>query len=658
MDFSNLNDGHIKQLEAQGCSAENWKKVFLKDTSNSYLKRLKNVEFIGNVKIGDFKENLGIKNTTIHNCEIGNNVHITRVNYLSNYIIGNNVRIENVNTISVNEKSSFGNGTLVNVINESGKRKIPIYDLLSSHIAYILAIYRHRTKAINNINKMVDSYIKSISSNIGRIGNNAKIENCNQILEVNIGEGCTISGASKLKNGSINSTHISPVFVGSGVIAENFIISSDSKVDNSTFIKNCFVGQACILDKNYSAVHSAFFANSQGFNGEACSLFAGPYTVTHHKSTLLIAGIFSFMNAGSGSNQSNHMYKLGPIHQGVVERGAKTTSDSYLFWPAKIGAFNLVMGRHYLHPDTSDFPFSYIIESNDNNSFLVPGVNLRSIGTIRDAKKFPLRDMRDKKHRLDYINFNLLSPYTIHKMINGRKILKNLLSASGELAEFFSYNGMKITKKSLIKGIQLYEKAIQKFLGNSLISRLNGVEFISEEHIHSKLKPSTTDGIGKWVDVSGLICPLQLLIGLLDDVENNKIISLNQIDKTIEKWHKNYYEYEWTWAAKALEEFYEISLSDITVKQIINIVEKWKKCVIDLDHLIYEDARKEFSLATSIGFGADGDQKEKALDFLNVRGDFESNDTIQEIKNHIIKKTKLGNKIIAQLLNIKTKQKV
>ena len=59
--------------------------------------------------------------------------------------------------------------------------------------------------------------------------------------------------------------------------------------------------------------------------------FAGPYKVTHHKSTLLIAGMFSFMNAGSGSNQSNHMYKLGPIHQGTLERGAKTTSDSYIY---------------------------------------------------------------------------------------------------------------------------------------------------------------------------------------------------------------------------------------------------------------------------------------------------------------------------------------
>jgi hypothetical protein len=128
-----------------------------------------------------------------------------------------------------------------------------------------------------------------------------------------------------------------------------------------------------------------FFSNCQGENGEACALFAGPYTVTHHKSTLLIAGMFSFMNAGSGSNQSNHMYKLGPIHQGIVERGAKTTSDSYVLWPAKVGPYSLILGRHYKHSDTSNLPSSYLIE-NDNTTYIAPGVNLRSVGTIRDAK--------------------------------------------------------------------------------------------------------------------------------------------------------------------------------------------------------------------------------------------------------------------------------
>ncbi len=87
------------------------------------------------------------------------------------------------------------------------------------------------------------------------------------------------------------------------------------------------------------------------------------------------------------------MYKLGPVHQGVVERGSKTGSDSYMLWPAKVGAFTVVMGRHYRNSDTSDLPFSYLIEHEDE-SVLAPGVNLRSVGTVRDARKWPQRDRR------------------------------------------------------------------------------------------------------------------------------------------------------------------------------------------------------------------------------------------------------------------------
>ena len=99
------------------------------------------------------------------------------------------------------------------------------------------------------------------------------------------------------------------------------------------------------------------------------------------------------MNAGSGSNQSNHMYKLGPIHQGIMERGSKTTSDSYVLWPSRIGPFTLVVGRHYHNADTTQFPFSYLTEVNYELQ-LVPGINLRSVGTIRDAQKWPKRDAR------------------------------------------------------------------------------------------------------------------------------------------------------------------------------------------------------------------------------------------------------------------------
>lgn len=648
-----LRDDEIGQLVFQGCSSPDWNLV--KVSHDFSPDHISNTKFSGYVRLNSFHKSVnlvggitfhtGISNAWLHNCVVGKDALIHNVrSYIANYEIGEGVVIHNVTTIAVDGETTFGNGLPVEAINEEGGRAIPMYDYLSTHVAYILALYRHRPAVVAGLKSMVESYTESIRSSTGTIGAHTKILNCNTVLNVKIGPSTTIDGAKKLQNGSINSTREAPVVIGEGVIMDDFIVCSGSRITDATLISKCFIGQGCILDKHYSAVNSLFFANCQGFHGEACSVFAGPYTVSHHKSTLLIAGMFSFMNAGSGSNQSNHLYKLGPIHQGIMERGAKTTSDSYLLWPSRIGAFTLVMGRHYKHCDTADFPFSYLIESKDE-SILVPGINLKSIGTIRDTQKWPRRDNRKDSNLLDLINFNLLSPYTVHKMLNGRKKLMDMRQISGEYANDYSYDKMKIEKRALDRGIMLYEMAIWKFLGNSLITRLQGKNYASDVEIREALKPDTSVGKGYWVDLSGLICPFEALDKLLKSVETGEISTLEEVNAAMLALHNNYYNYEWTWAADILADIYGKPTGEFTAADVIAVVEKWKESVLGIDRLLYEDAKKEFSMAKMTGFGVDGQNGARELDFAEVRGEFEKNDTVKAIQVHMKTKEELGNSI-------------
>ncbi|MBP6634808.1 MAG: DUF4954 family protein [Paludibacter sp.] len=654
--YRSLTEKEIATLTVYGCSAESWQNVFVaEDFSPAFVS---NVHFSGNVHLGTFsktfelpgglKKHAGLNNCILHNCIIGNDVYIDKIdNYIANYSIGNGSYIENVNLILVDGVSSFGNGVKVPVMNEGGGREIPIFDFLSAPLAYILTLYRHRPELIQNLQKRIDNYATAQQSSTGSIGANVRIVNCGSIKNVRIGDYALIEGASLLENGSVNSNAEAPVVIGSGVKCKDFILSSGVSVTDSTLISKCFIGQGCIMAKHYSALDSLFFSNCQGMHGEATAIFAGPYTVSHHKSTLLIAGMFSFLNAGSGSNQSNHMYKLGPIHQGICERGSKTTSDSYLLWPAKIGAFTLVMGRHYKHSDTSDLPFSYLIE-NATESYLVPGVNLRSVGTIRDAQKWPKRDNRKDSQKLDPINFNLLSPYTIQKMIRGVEVLKNLQKISGETTEVYNLQNCHIRNSSVRNGIELYNIAINKFLGNSLISRLREKEFKNIDEVRAQLKPQTHKGSGEWVDLSGLIAPKNACEELLNSIEQNTL-TLDEIQKSFNDIHKEYYNYEWTWAKEKLEERWGKSIDEVTYEDIISMVEIWKESVVKLDKLIYDDAKKEFNLNSKTGFGVDGDEARKDQDFESVRGSFENNPFVLEVLNHIKKKTDLGNELINRL---------
>ena len=658
--FRSLTAQEIAQLEAQGCAATDWSEVEVAEAFEPL--HVHNTHFSGHNQIGVFNREIelpgglkihsGIYNATLHNCEVGDDCHLYNIhNYIANYHIGSNTCIENVNAILVDGRSTFGNGVRVPVMNEGGGREIPIFNELSASLAYILTLYRHRPKMIHEIERLIDAYAEEHASDHGYIGDHVRILNCGSIKNVYVGDYAELSGVSRLKNGSINSNEAAPIRLGSGVKCTDFIIASGVEIGDSTLVDKCFVGQGCIFDKHYSAGESLFFSNCQGMHGEACAIFAGPYTVTHHKSTLLIAGMFSFLNAGSGSNQSNHMYKLGPIHQGIAERGAKTTSDSYLLWPSKIGAFSLVMGRHTHHSDTSDLPFSYLIENNAE-SYLVPGANLRTVGTIRDAQKWPKRDNRKDPHKLDQINFNLLSPYTVQKMWNGRNILNELQALSGENTDVYGYRNCKIRNTSLRHGRELYTIGIQKFLGNSLISRLEKSEWHTMDELRAVLRPDSPRGSGAWVDLSGLIAPKGEVTRLLDDIQNG-VLSLNDIQARLIEMNANYYSYEWTWALEKLEQVWGCDVEHVTLAQIRKTIQEWREAVVKLDHMVYDDARKEFDLNSQTGFGADGDREQAEADFEEVRGSFESNSFVKAVLEHIERKTELGNKMLAKLAEIK-----
>ena len=659
--YRNLTSDEIRILVSNGCSCEEWGRVKVLDGFDPL--KCKNVIFSGEIRLGIFNKPFtngsgvsipgGINNARLHNCTVGSNVVINNIGeFIANYIIEDYAVIKNCGKIYTEGMSGFGNGTPVAVLNETGGRTVKIWDRLSAHEAYIIALYRHRGNALRIIEKMIDNYTLSVTSGTGKIGNNSRVFNCSSIRNVRIGPYSNIDGAIKLDEGSVNSCMEDPVIIGPGVIMEHFIVCSGSIVTESTLIDKCFIGQGCVLGKHYSAENSLFFANCGGYHGEACSIFAGPYTVTHHKSTLLIAGIFSFMNAGSGSNQSNHMYKLGPIHQGIMERGSKTTSDSYLLWPARIGPYTLVMGRHYKNMDTSSLPFSYLIESNDE-SILVPGINLRSVGTIRDAQKWPVRDRRKDPQKLDQVNFNLLSPHTIRKMLEGRELLKQLKNISGSLSDSYTYKNMKIKGASLERGIGLYQTGINKFLGNSLIKRLENKEFKSNYELRERLNPDQPIGKGEWIDLAGLIAPKEAVDSLLDDIESGMVNSIEGVAEAFKNMHKMYYNWEWTWSCERIEEEEGKPVSRFTSEDIIRIVERWKKSVIDLDKMLYEDARKEFTLSSMTGFGIDGGDEEKKLDFEEVRGAFESNTVVAAINEHINKKSALGNELIERMKMVK-----
>ena len=513
---------------------------------------------------------------------------------VANYRIGTGSLVEGVTALECRRRSAFGNGVGVATMNECGGRTVKIFDRLSAQVAYVMAVYRHRPQTIAALEKMVDAYAEERSSEIGEVGSDCRIVGARFIREVRIGNGVEIDGASILENATL----CDGARVGVDVKAYDFIAAENARIDNGSIVERCFVGESCRLDKAFTAAESLFFANSHCENGEAASIFAGPYTVSHHKSSLLIAGMFSFFNAGSGANQSNHLFKSGAVHQSVHLRGCKFGSGTYIMAPAIEGPFTLVLGRHTQHHDTSAFPFSYLVEQ-DGRSALMPGANLTSYGTVRDIGKWPERDRRTVKR--DRINFEEDNPYLAGGMIDAVNTLNSLAEAHPD-AESYVHNHALIRSTQLQRGLKLYNKAIVASLGAML---RNG-------------EPGRADGTGRWNDVAGQYVPRREVKRILDAIANGGIDSLEGIDRAFDRIAADYDHYARSWAEGVLAQLLGHAPSPEEIAEAVTAGERTRET---LRKSAEDDRARDCSPAMAVGYGVDADsEEEKMQDYHTVRG--------------------------------------
>ncbi|MGE5402450.1 MAG: DUF4954 family protein [Ignavibacteriales bacterium] len=667
MNLRGLSETEIVKMINNGCSSEDWSRIQVSPCFDTG--RIINVSFSGDIILGACSKKVvllggaekpsGIYNSTVHNCSFEDNVYVSNVNMLANYDVEKEVVIENTSTVVTDGENSFGNGTVLEILNEGGGRSLKIFDRLSVQMAYMLVLYRHNRHLISRLEKMIDDYVVLIRSGRGRINQGSRIQNCQVLRNIRAGEYALIQGAARLENGSILSCREDPSYVGTGVTASDFIFQAGSKIDGFAILDKCFVGQGVRIGKQYSAENSAFFANCEAFHGEACSVFAGPYTVTHHKSSLLIAGLFSFFNAGSGTNQSNHMYKLGPVHQGILERGSKTGSFSYLMWPCRVGAFTAIIGKHYRNFDTTDFPFSYISEE-EGKSVLTPAMNLFTVGTRRDAEKWPARDRRKSPEKLDLINFEMLSPYTVGKMKTAAEILQAYYQRTPREQDFISYKGIEINRLMLRTGAKYYEMGIRIFMGRCVVARLEktaGVRGFDE--IRRLLIPAQKEErLSEWVDMGGLLLPSEEARNLAEMIASGKINNIIELEEKLRTIWDNYPLSEFGWCVRLIEEKYSTKIEDISKDQLIKIIDDWRTDTVKLNNMILKDALREFDPSSRIGFGIDGDQEESDQDFLAVRGDYEMNKFIKHLKADNASVEWKASELLAQIKSDKEHAKV
>lgn len=580
-------------LESNSCWAESWDNVMVDEAFSPY--GFHRVVFYGNIRLGKFEKQVevtkgftkhaGINDATLRNVTVGDNCLIEKVgNFINNYTIGDDCYISNISTMETTEGATYGEGHLVSVLNEMGDGNVILFHDLNSQLAAFMVKYFKDKQLKDILTRLVNEEIRFTQPKQGTIGNGVKIINSKEITNTVIKDDCEINGASRLSDCTILSSKDASVYIGTGVICENSIISDGCSITNSVKMQDCFVGEACQITNGFTAEASVFFANSYMANGEACAAFCGPFSASHHKSSLLIGGEFSFYNAGSNTNFSNHAYKMGPMHYGTLERGTKTASGAYVLMPAKIGAFSVCFGKLMNHPDMRCLPFAYLLAYGET-MYIVPGRNITTVGLYRDIKKWPKRDKRAASSRKSIINFDWLSPFTVGEIVQGKKILEALRQAGGDNVSSYNYHEYIINASSLRKGIKYYDIALRIYMGAVLKRAVKG-GFLG--------KPTSTVGEGDWNDLSGLLLPASEEQRLLDDIKSGTIESIREVLDRFNDINNHYREYQWAWTYKLILDYY--GLEELTEASMQRIREDYVRARRAWIAEIRKDAEKEFAM--------------------------------------------------------------
>ena len=593
-DYRPLTSEEIEVLKSNDCWAEDWTSINVsEDFKPNYMHR---VMLYGEVNIGAFNKNVevsqgfvkhsGINNATLRNVTIGDDCLIENVgNFINNYTIGDDCYISNISTMETTEGATFGEGNLVSVLNEVGEGNVILFSDLNSQLAAFMVKHFSDKELKENIRQLIKTDIENKAPERGQIGSNVKIVNTKEITNCVINDLCEVNGASRLSDCTLLGSVHGNVYIGTGVIIENSIIAEGSSVINSVKIQDCFVGEACQLSNGFTASASVFFANSYMSNGEACAAFCGPFTASHHKSSLLIGGMFSFYNAGSATNFSNHAYKMGPMHWGILERGSKTASGAYLLMPATLGSFSVCFGKLMHHPNTRNLPFAYLIADGDK-MFLIPGRNITTVGLYRDIKKWPKRDLRAPENRKSIVNFDWLSPFSVGEILKGKKILESLREVTGDNVSQYLYHEYIIPATSLHKGIKYYDIALRIYMGAVLKRVLKRDPAITP--------PSTQIGVGDWDDLSGLLLPVSEEDRIVKDMREGNIETIQQLLDRFEEINNNYREYQWAWTYSVICDYYGIS--EITLEDANRIHEDYIRARRSWIAEIKKDAEKEYAM--------------------------------------------------------------
>jgi NDP-sugar pyrophosphorylase family protein len=580
--WRHLHSDEIERLVKNSNSATNWDDIWVTDEFDTSM--VHNNHFFGMVRIGrisrkvlqyhDLRVPIGISNSSIISCDIGNDCAIHDVHYMANYIIGDRCILFNIHELSTTDHSKFGNGIIkegepedvrvwLEVMNEIGNRKIMPFDGMTTADAYLWAKFIDDNRLQERLKEITQNSFDNRRGYYGTVGASCVIKNCWILKDAKVGPHCYIKGASKLKNVTINSSEEEPSQIGEGVILVNGVTGFGCRIFYSVVATRFVLGDNCNLKYGARLIHSVMGDNSTISCCEVLNNLIFPSHEQHHNNSFLISAcVMGQSNMAAGATIGSNHNSRATDGEIVASRGFWPGLCSSVKHSSKFASFTLLSKADYPNELNIMLPFCLVNNNTAANELeVMPAYwwmyNMYAIA--RNTSKYLSRDKRRRK--IQNIEFETLAPDTMEETIEARKLLevwvaKAYLRSKGEDPDTHEYYDLRALGKQLLdhepatvdalevfgeqmekghrkvrilkprKAYHAYGDMITYYAVNTILHYL---ETHPEESIHTLSDQMKGKRLRKWINLGGQTMPQEDVDQLRTDINNGVLNSWDEI---------------------------------------------------------------------------------------------------------------------------------
>lgn len=639
-----LTAKEIKQLIANGNTSDNWKNVWVADGFDPSMVQL--CKFFGIVRIGklepyylefhDIRLPVGLYSSYIISSDLGDNVVVNNVNYLSHYIIGNEVILVNVNEIEVSDHAKFGNGIVkrgekesvriwLELCNENAARSVMPFDGMQAADAWLWSRYRGDDVLMQKFREFTEKKYDDRRGYYGMIGDRTVIKNSRIIKDVNIGTDAYIKGANKLKNLTINSSAESPTQIGEGCELVNGIIGYGCKAFYGAKAVRFILASHSQLKYGARLINSFLGDNSTISCCEVLNSLIFPGHEQHHNNSFLCASVLKGQtNMAAGATIGSNHNSRGADGEIIAGRG---------FWPglcvslkhnSKFASFTLMAKGDFPAELNIPIPFSLVGNDVSNDKLVVmPGYwflyNMYALA--RNSGKYETRDKRAFKNQ--YLEYDYLAPDSINEIFDALYLLKKAVGESDptnkakkrteeqivKLGEKLLEQKVNLEEREiLVKGFENTDRKVQLLkvteayhIFKELIVYYGITQLIAvieKEKISSfdQLLKSTGKAVrNEWINIGGQLTPKPAINVLIRDIHNGKITGWDEVHKFYKEHSDKYLKDKRQHAFASLLEIQNLKPGAFTRKIFLQLLQQSVTTKEWMVKGIYESRAKDYA---------------------------------------------------------------